>query len=341
MRRRDLLKLAACGAVAPALQRLAPAAAQPRLGSESEPGSVPAAVPEAVPGSVIDAHIHLFDPLRPGGVPWPDKTDTALYKPALPDRYTAEAARFGSVGAVAIECSPLKSDNQWLLNVAADHPVIVGVVGDLVPNAPDYLDDLDRLHQNPLFLGIRYGNLWNRDLAADLDKPGFLDGLKALAAAGLVFESANPDPRLIGAIRGISEQIPDLRIVIDHLPHAAVPAEQAARDACWADLRMLAQNPRVFVKLSEIPVRVNGRLETDPHFYRAPLDAICDLFGEDHIVFGSDWPNSDHVASYAQTFAIVRGYMARKTPAAQEKYFWKNSIAAYRWKQRRTDQPTV
>ena len=36
---------------------------------------------------VIDAHIHLFDPTRPGGVPWPEKTDTTLYRPALPPRY--------------------------------------------------------------------------------------------------------------------------------------------------------------------------------------------------------------------------------------------------------------
>ncbi|MGB6722144.1 MAG: amidohydrolase family protein, partial [Terracidiphilus sp.] len=289
----------------------------------------------------IDTHIHLFDPLRPGGVPWPEKTDAAVYKPALPERYMSESARFGVVGAIAIECSPLKSDNQWVLNVAADHPVIVGVVGDLVPGAPGYRADLERLTGNPLFLGIRYGNLWGCDLAADIGNPGFVDGLQALAAAGLVLDSANPDPRLIGAIRVASERVPDLRIVIDHLPRAPVPVEPAARDAYWADLRALAQNPNVFVKLSGIPVRLNGRLETDPHFYQAPLDALWDVFGEDHVLFGSDWPNSDHVASYAQTFAIVRAYMARKSAAAREKYFWRNSVAAYRWKPRRPDQPRL
>jgi predicted TIM-barrel fold metal-dependent hydrolase len=321
------LKLAALNAVAPIVS--AAAGMDGTLTAEPEPGTV------------IDAHIHLFDPSRPGGVPWPEKTDAVLYKPALPERYAAQAAGFGVVGAIAIECSPLQSDNQWLLDAAANHPMIVGVVGDLVPGAPGYAGDLDRLHRDPLFLGIRYGNLWNRDLAADIDKPGFLDGLKALASAGLVFESANPDPRLIAAIRSIQERVPDLRIVVDHLPHAAIPAEPAARDAYWADLHALAQNPRIFVKLSEIPVRANGKLETDPHFYQAPLDAIWDVFGEDRLLFGSDWPNSDHVASYAQTFSIVRGYMARKSAEAREKYFWKNSIAAYQWKRRRPDQPAA
>jgi L-fuconolactonase len=320
MKRRDLLKLAVLSAVAPAAERLV--SAQPDF------------------GPAIDTHIHLFDPLRPGGVPWPDKTDI-IYKPALPERYMSLAARFGVVGAIAIECSPLKSDNQWLLNVAVGHPAIVGVIGDLVPGAPGYQDDLDRLHQDPLFLGIRYGNIWDRDLAADMDKPGFLDGLKALAATGLVLDSANPDPRLIAAIRRVSDQVPDLRIVIDHLPHAPVPTEPAAHDAYWADLRALAQNPHIFIKLSEIPVQVNGKLETTPHFYQAPLDAIWEVFGEDHILFGSDWPNSDHVATYAQTFAIVRGYIAKKSPQAQEKYFWKNSIAAYQWRPRQAGQPSL
>jgi L-fuconolactonase len=293
------------------------------------------------PFPIVDAHIHLFDPGRPGGVPWPEKTDAVLYKPSLPERYARESAPFGIVGAIAVECSPLASDNQWLIDVAAKNPVMVGVIGDLVPGAATYANDLDRLHQSPLFLGFRYGNLWDRDLYSDIDKPGFSDGLKALAATGLVLESANPDPRLISALRKVQDRAPDLRMVIDHLPHLAVPAETAARDAYWADLHALAQNPRVFVKLSEIPVRADGRLVTDPHYYQEPLDAIWSVFGEDHILFGSDWPNSDHVATYAETFGIVRNYVARKSPEARQKFFSKNSIAAYRWKRRRPDQPAA
>ncbi len=321
MQRREALRLSALSAAAMAVGRQA----------RSAPG----------PSPIIDAHIHLFDPTRRGGVPWPEKTDTALYKPALPERYEALSHGFGVVGAIAIEASPLPGDNQWLLGVAANHPIIVGIIGDLTPGAPSYLEDLARLHRNPLFLGIRYGNLWGRDLGTDLRKPGFADGLKALAQAGLVFESANPDPSLIRAILNVSQQVPWLRIVIDHLPHAAVPTEPSARREYWSNLRSLSQNPGVFVKLSEIPMVAKGRLVTNPHFYREPLDAIWDTFGEDRILFGSDWPNSDHVAPFAETMAIVRGYISGKSPAAQEKYFWRNSIAAYKWKRRRPDQPAV
>ena len=325
MHRREVLKLAAFGAAAATLDRTLSA--------------LPAAASGPIP--VIDAHIHLFDTLRPGGVPWPEKTDAVVYKPALPARYVAQSAAFGVVGAIAIEASPLPSDNQWLLNVAASNAMIVGIIGDLVPSSPTFIEALERLHGDQLFLGIRYGNLWNRDLAADLENPGFIDGLKALAQAGLVLETANPDPRLIAAIVEVAERVPSLRIVIDHLPHAPLPTDKDALDDYWANLRLLAGSPRVFVKLSEIPVRQNNRIITDPHFYQASLDALWDNFGEDHVLFGSDWPNSDHVATYAQTFSIVREYMARKSFAAREKYFWKNSIAAYRWTRRNSNQPSL
>jgi L-fuconolactonase len=293
---------------------------------------------EARPISVIDTHIHLFDPRRPGGVPWPQESDVAIYKPALPARYVNLSAPFGVVGAIAIECSPLESDNEWLLNIVESNPVMMGAVGDLVPGAANYLAELQKLQANPLFLGIRYGNLWGRELAVDIEKPGFIDGLKELAKAGLVLDSANPDTTLIGALRKVSERVPELRIVIDHLPHATMQIQRAARDDPWADLRALAQSPRVFAKLSEIPQRENGELLTDPSLYRDRLDVLWELFGEDRVLFGSDWPNSDHVASYAQTFAIVRGYIDEKSPEARRKFFWRNSISAYRWKPRSQEQ---
>ncbi len=328
MQRRDVLRLAAMGAGAAALRQ---------TGMASSTGRT--AVPAAGIIRTIDTHIHLFDTARPGGVPWPEKTDTVIYKPALPDRYESISASLGVVGAIAVEASPLRSDNQWLLNVVREHPVMVGMIGDLVPSDDSFMSDLERLHGDPLFLGIRYGNLWNRDLGVDIEKPGFVDGLKALADAGLVLETANPDAKLISAVVSVAERVPNLRIVIDHLPNATIPEDADERDKYWANLTLLASSSRIFVKLSEIPVRANGKLVTDPQYYRAGLDRIWDVFGEDRIMFGSDWPNSDHVATYAQTYALVRGYMAKKSAAAHEKFYWKNSVVVYQWQRRRQNQP--
>jgi L-fuconolactonase len=299
-------------------------------------GQLAEAAPPSIP--VIDTHIHLFDPGRPGGVPWPEKTDTALYKAALPDRYASIARPFGVVGAIVIEASPLASDNDWVLNVAAKYPIIVGMVGDLIPATPAYAKELERLHANPLFLGIRYGNLWDRDLAVEGQKPEFLAGLKMLADRGLVLDSANPDLSLIRAIAGVADHLPQLRIVIDHLPSAKAPTVPAERDEYWSLLRHLAQNKNVFVKLSEVAA---ARVEQNggPAFNKETLDGLWDIFGEDQVLYASDWPNSDHHATYEESITIVRDYVQGKGRKASEKFFWKNSVTAYRWRRRAPDQP--
>jgi L-fuconolactonase len=308
------------------------------LAGELALGKVAEATQWAIP--VIDTHIHMFDTRRPGGVPWPEKTDTALYQPALPERYQSLAGPLGVVGAIVIEASPLASDNDWVLQLAAHHPILVGMVGDLIPGAPSYAKELDRLHANPLFLGIRYGNLWDRDLGVDAKKPEFVTGLKMLADRGLVLDSANPDLPLMRAIGGVSDRVPELRMVIDHLPSAQVPSQPAERDEYWSLLRHLAKNRNVFVKLSEVIAR---RIEQSggPTFYKDTLDGLWDVFGEDHVLYASDWPNSDHHATYLETITVVRDYVGTKNRLAQEKFFWKNSVTAYRWKRRQADQPAL
>src|SRR5229473_6562083 len=104
---------------------------------------------------IIDTHIHLFDPRRPQGVPWPDKDDAILYRPALPERYRRVTKALGIVGAIEVECSPWLEDNQWILGIAAKDTIIVGTVGNLEPGKPDFRKYLERFHQNPLFRGIR------------------------------------------------------------------------------------------------------------------------------------------------------------------------------------------
>jgi hypothetical protein len=39
--------------------------------------------------------------------------------------------------------------------------------------------------------------------------------------------------------------------------------------------------------------------------------------------------------------SLVREYFAAKGPAAEEKFFWKNSIAAYNWIKRADNQPSA
>jgi L-fuconolactonase len=289
---------------------------------------------------VIDTHIHLFDVSRPQGVPWPPK-DSPIYKTALPDRYRKIATRFGIAGAIEIECSPWLADNDWVLDVAAKDTIVVGTIGDLEPADPAFAKQLERLNSNPLFRGIRYGNIWDRDLGKSLANTTFIDGLKRLASAKLVLDTANPDPALIHAVVRVTDSIPNLTVVIDHLPGLAVPTDAAAHNKCLADLKLLGQRPQVFAKVSGIVRNVNGRVPLDIGFYRDRLDRIWDIFGADRLMYGSDWPNGDQWAQYPDVFRLANEFITARDPATIEKFFWKNSLRAYAWKKRAPNQPSL
>ncbi len=288
---------------------------------------------------IIDAHIHLFDPRRPQGVPWPQKDDKIMYRPALPDRFRQITQGLGVVGAIEIECSPWLEDNQWVLDVAAKDTIIVGTVGNLEPGKPDFRKHLERFHRNPLFRGIRCGNLWGRNLADDVSRAEFISDLKALANAGLALDTANQDPDLISATVRLTDKVPDLRVVIDHLPHLDPPEEPMARRQLQADLRELGARQQVYVKLSEVLRRVDGQVHDDLDFYRSRLDELWGIFGEDRLMYGSDWPNSDPWGSYSQVLNLIHEYVTGKGAAVAEKFFWKNSVRAYRWVKRANNQP--
>ncbi len=328
--RRDFLRGAACLALAQQAEHLLPAST-----GAQQPAKHPS------PASVIDTHIHLYDPTRPGGIPWPEPADTVLYRPALPARYRSLAEPFGIVGAIAIECSPLAADNDWLLKTAASNEIMVGIIGDLDPALSTFPADLERLHANTLFRGIRYGNLWSRDLGARLKEPAFVDNLKRLAQSGLLLESANPNPTLIAELLQVTALVPDLRIIIDHLPQAPPPEDIDSRNKYLDDLRALSKRSNLFVKGSEILRRIDNTVSKDLSTYRPWLDQIWEIFGEDRMLFGSDWPNSDSLASFADTFSIAQQFIHSRGKVAAEKYLWKNSVAAYGWKPRNAAQTAL
>ena len=288
---------------------------------------------------IIDTHIHLFDPTRPQGVPWPPKSDPILYKPALPERYRNVVAGLGVVGAIEIEASPWLEDNQWVLDLAKDNPIIVGTVGDLEPGKPEFQAQLSRFHRNPLFRGIRYGNLWGRDLGSRLDNPVFIANLKLLSEANLSLDTANPNPALLAQIIRLTDKVPSLRVIVDHLPHLPIPSEPSARKNYEGQLQELGKRSQVYVKISEIPQRIAGAVSFDLSHYQSLLDHLWQTFGEDRLLFGSDWPNSDPWGTYPQILNLIRSYVSKKDAGASEKFFWKNSVAAYRWIKRSKNQP--
>jgi predicted TIM-barrel fold metal-dependent hydrolase len=112
-----------------------------------------------------------------------------------------------------------------------------------------------------------------------------------------------------------------------------------ARTGLEATLRELARRPSVYIKVSAMMRMAEGKALTGPALYKPLLDEIFDLFGEDRLIFGSDWPNSDAVDNLPAIVQIARDYFRDKPRAVAETFFWKNSMAAYKWVRRDPTQP--
>jgi len=306
----------------------------PALASAAGIASKDAAAP-ALP--LIDCHIHLFDQTRPQGAPyWAGPKNN---EPSLPARYRRLAAPLGIAGAIHVEASPWIEDNLWVLQVQQSDPMMLGMIGNLQPEKPEFREYLDRHHRNRLFLGIRYGNLWGYSLPDQLGNPVFIEGLKLLQQAGLTLDTANPRPDLLKAILRVSDLLPELRIVADHLPGMMLRMDAQGLADVEGTLRELAKRPAVYVKVSQFLRTARGLAVTDPAVYKPVLDQIFETFGEDRLVFGSDWPNADAVANLAAIVQIARAYFLSKGAQAAQKAFWRNSRAAYRWAKRVAGQP--
>lgn len=278
-----------------------------------------APIANAAPKQIIDTHTHFYDPSRPQGVPWPPKTDPVLYKTVLPAQFAEMTKPFGVTGTIKVEASAWLEDNQWVLDLAKDNPVIVGVVGHLDPGTKDFRTHFDRFHKNRLFLGIR---LNGRTIAAGLANPQFIADVKTLAAANLELDAIGGTDMFPTLVR-LTDQVSKLRVVINHMPF-----EPHGEDAAF---RELGKRKRVYSKVSGVLRSINGHVPTDVAAYRAALDRLWENFGEGRLIYGSNWPVSDKVAPYRDVIGVVREYFAGKGAAASEKYFSKNSKEAYRW----------
>jgi len=289
---------------------------------------------------IIDAHIHLFDGRRTQGTGY---MGSAAYRAqsqiSLPDLYAPLARPSGIVGAIIVESSVRVEDNQWYLEVAEADRFMVGVSGRLDPYNAQFGEYLSRFQKNPLYRAIRASRFYtNTDGKVTLDAVA-VENLKLLAQADLAQDTANPSMALMTANVMLADAIPGLRIIMDHLPSFdPTPDGRAAYEAV---VKEMAARPNIFVKLTEV---YHPRLDTkevvgDYMPLRERLEYLYSMFGEDRVMFGTDYPNSYGVATISEQVGLMKRFFSTKPRAQAEKYFWGNAARVYKYVKRAADQP--
>jgi L-fuconolactonase len=203
--------------------------------------------------------------------------------------------------------------------LAKDDPLIVAFVGHIEPGDASFAQNLARFSKNRLFRGIRISG---RLIAARFQQPGFFADLQRLADRDLQLDVIG-DNSMFGDVIKIADREPRLRIVIDHLPFDPAVSE--------ATLKELGRRPQIYAKVSNVLRRTGDRTPVELSFYRDSLDRLWEAFGRDRLIYGSNWPVSNRVAPYPAVLKVVREYFTAKGPEAADRYFRRNSLAAYKW----------
>lgn len=278
---------------------------------------------------IIDCHTHFYDPSRPEGVPWPGK-GTPLYRTVLPN-HLREVKQYRPVaGTVVVEASPWVADNDWLLGLAKDDPFIRGVVGNLKPGDPDFKKNAVRLAKNPVFRGIRVSV---QAVLEHIDK-NQLDDFRKLAELNLALD-VNGGPNTPAAIARLAPQIPDLRIVLNHIGNVRITRDPPPAD--WkTGIEAAAAHKNVFCKISALvegAARDGAKAPRDTAFYRPYIDVVWNAFGDERVIYGSNWPVSDNAADYETLQRIALEYATSRGVEATRRFCSTNSQTAYRWRQ--------
>jgi L-fuconolactonase len=275
---------------------------------------------------LIDAHQHFWR-LGQYDCVWPTPDLEAIHRDFEPQDLRA-AAGSDLVGAVTVQSQASDADTDWLLRLARDEALVLGVVGwvDLAsPAAPARIVELSA---HPKFKGVRpmLQNLPDDAWITRADLEPAIDALVAhdLSLDALVFTRHLPHLATLATRR------PDLRIVIDHGAKPPI-ADNAFTE--WAEaMSRLATLPHVHCKLSGL--LTEARPDQPPEAIAPYVDHLIALFGPDRLMWGSDWPVVNLAADYAAWLGQARNFPALRAPAFAQAVFSDVARRFYRLEER-------
>lgn len=275
---------------------------------------------------IVDTHIHLYDTSRPEGVPWPPESDTVLYRPVLPPDFAKECEENDITATVIVEASGLLADNQWILDLVKHEPDrYIGLVGSLEIGTPDFASNLKQLSEDPRFVGIR---MRDRPRGSDYFNDAVWRDLKLISDMDQTLDVLMAN-FTVKDVDQIAQRIPNLKILMNHVAGTTIDGKPV--DPVWAkDLEQVARNPNVFCKVSGLFQQSRQQPSpTDLAFYKPVLDELWERFGEDRLIYGSNWPVTMRGGSYASYKAVVMEFLEPKGNQAMRKVLAGNAYSFY------------
>jgi L-fuconolactonase len=278
---------------------------------------------------IVDAHVHLWNPQQ-FRMAWLDQ-EPALNKPFGLAEYPCQGAgrAIAALVYVEVDVAPQYAllEAQWAAAQAAQDARLQGIVaaapvehGDRVRS---YLAALQSI--GPVIKGVR------RNLQGETD-PGFglradfVHGVQLLADYGFSFDLCIRHHQLPMVVELVRE-CPDTRFMLDHMGKPAL--KDHLLDPWREQLAQLAALPNVWCKVSGMVTEADLQHWTAEDI--APyLAHALEVFGEERVVFGGDWPVLLLASSYDRWVETLDSLTQHLSPEAKRKLWADNARHFYR-----------
>ena len=271
----------------------------------------------------IDSHQHFWK-YSVEEYDWIDDSMSVLSKDFLPAQLEPLLKANDLEKSIAVQARCSIEETEWLLELAEGDSCVAGVVGWLDLKADDLAALLDKYKANTKFVGVR--EILQGQEPEFMLEPKFIEGVKLLAKHDLTYDIL-VFPRHLKAVKTFVGQLEaDQRLVIDHLAKPLIG--EALIDEWAEDMHEIAKNKNVYCKLSGM-VTEAGKSWKDEDF-TAYMDVLFDAFGEDRIMYGSDWPVCLLEADYSKVHNLAHDYVEQRGADVTAKVFGLNAAKFYR-----------
>lgn len=270
----------------------------------------------------IDSHQHFWN-YSETEYPWIPK-GSPLQRDWLPADLAAVQKPLGLEGSIAVQARQTVEESRWLLNLADHYPSIKGVVGWVDLCSDKAGAQLEEFSKHPKFVGVRHVVQGEPDPKFML-RPDFLRGIGRLQQTKLTYDILIYPKQLPAAIE-LAKKFPEQPFVLDH--SAKPPIKEGVLSPWREQIQELAASKNVWCKVSGMVTEADLKNWKAADF-KPYLDVIFAAFGEERLMFGSDWPVCLLAGSYAKVHALFFEYIASRAPASQAGLLGKNAARFY------------
>ena len=281
----------------------------------------------------IDSHQHFWRPAR-GDYTWLRADVPALaplVRDFLPEHLAPALHAHGVERTVLVQAAESEAETDFMLELAAAHEAIGGVVGWVDLGSPDAVASLERMARHPKFKGVRpmLQDLPDDDWIARRPHPA---AVQALVRLGLRFD-ALVTPRHLGPLRHFLRDWPQLPVVIDHAAKPPVDAQDGEVFAAWRrQMAEIAALPQVCCKFSglwtEAPPAMHRDVDALVRAVRPVWEPLLESFGPARLMWGSDWPVLTLAGDYAGWIAVSEACIGRLS-AGEQAQVWRGTAQRF------------